>query len=88
MGEQELAAFMGAEFIMGTAMDDQRLQPVQRGQGPTATGKARPLARRRVRHAPSTARDTVDGLNDDDRGAGRQARRVRGVARHKPSSRP
>jgi hypothetical protein len=39
MGEQELAAFMGAEFMMGTAMDDQRLQP-------TLTGKAHPLARR------------------------------------------
>ena len=43
MGEQELAAFMGAEFMMGTAMDDQRLQP-------TLTGKAHPLARRTSEH--------------------------------------
>ena len=29
MGEQELAAFMGAEFMMGTATGDWRLQHVQ-----------------------------------------------------------
>ena len=48
MGEQELAAFMGAEFIMGTAMDNQRLQPVQQARGPTATGKLHQLARSRA----------------------------------------
>ena len=29
MGERELAAFMGAEFMMGAATDDWRLQHVQ-----------------------------------------------------------
>ena len=50
MGEQELEAFMGAEFMTGTVMDDWRVQPVQRARGPTAAGKAHPLARRTSEH--------------------------------------